>query len=219
MQFELFKREPDMLKSVSADNAAAILFILSTVFLVGLGIILALTGHLAGMYAGPEDTTVNLTVRRWTFRVASLAMILALFGFALLTARLQAAGERTLSTVALVGFTVAAIGWLIEITVTLSVGELAIKAAAQTGIIPEYWEPIHQWTNVSWQQVYVAVGTVSVALYGCSLLVTGLTTAWVGWAAVVWSVPWFLAAVLGPFTIPGVLLLIPFVIGIALLQA
>jgi len=180
---------------------------------------LALNGHLASMYAGPEDATVNLAVRRWTFRMASLSMILALFGFALLTTRLQAAGERTLSAIALVGFTVAAIGWLIEITVTLTVGELAAIAAQQTGNVPEYWEPIRRWVNESWQQIYVIVGTISVTLYGWSLLVTGLTPAWAGWAAVVWSVPWLLAAILGPFTIPGILLIIPSVIGVALLIA
>ncbi|MEE9287184.1 MAG: hypothetical protein V3W33_03815 [Gammaproteobacteria bacterium] len=207
------------------ETVTAILLILGTATPIVGGIALAATEHLGSVSSGPEDSSVNLVVRRWTFRMASIAMLLALFGFALLSTPLRDADEETLSTVALVGFLLAAIGWLLEMTVTSSVGEVAAKDAAKTGAVPGYWEPIRHWVNVSLQQVYVTVGLIALALYGRLLLITGLTPAWAAWTTIGMSIFWFVLAIIFALVlkvedalfIPAVLLLPPVVIGVGTL--
>lgn len=213
---------------LTIERTTGVLLILSTVIPIVGAFGLALTGNLAGMYSGPEDLAIDFGVRRLTFRMASLAMILALLGFALLTTQLQAAGEPTLSLVALSFFIVASIGWILEMTITSSVGESAAKEFARTGTVPDYWEPIQHWINVSLQQVYVFIGLIAVAAYGGSLVRSGLLSTWVGWALVGWAAFWILAAVLiaialkggnSSYFIPGVLLLPPALVGGALLAS
>ena len=208
------------------ETITAILLILGTAIVIAGGSTLAATGHLAGMYSGPEDASVNLAVRRWTFRMASAAMILALFGFSLLSTLLRDGGEKTLSTVALTGFLLATIGWLVEMTVTSSVGEITAREAVRTGTVPGYWKPIQHWVNVSLQQIYVTAGLIALALYGWSLLETGLTPAWAAWITIGLSIFWFVLAIIfalifkgedTSYFIPAALLLPPPIIGIGIL--
>ena len=106
----------------TAHRVASLLLIASTLIPIFAGFLLAISGNLTGLYSSPGDMSVNLALRRWVFRLSTLAMLLGLFGLALLTTPLYTAGERTLSTVALVGFVVAAMGWMLEMTVILSIG-------------------------------------------------------------------------------------------------
>ncbi len=208
------------------QHVAAPLLIASTLIPIFMGILLAVSGNLMGLYSGPEDIWVNLALRRWVFRLSTLAMLVALFGLALLTTQLHAAGEQTLSTVALVSFVVAAIGWILEMTVTLSIGEAATKAVAESGVIPDYWTALNHWVNNSLQQVYVSAGLVALMLFGRSLLQSNLSPSWAGWFSISWGALWLIASVAFSIVlrdkgesgfIPAVVLIPPLIIGIGLL--
>ena len=131
-----------------------------------------------------------------------------------------------MSTVALVGFVVVAIGWILEMTVTLSIGEAATKAVAESGVIPDYWSAFNHWVNKSLQQVYVSAGLIALMLFGWSLLQTNLSPSWSGWFSISWGTLWLIASVAFSIAlrnqdesgfIPAVVLIPPLIIGIGLL--
>ena len=82
------------------------------------------------------------------------------------------------------------------------------------------------WFSRRWPSLrYVTAGLVALALYGWALLSVDLTPRWVGWACIGLTAFWLaLTVVLGvatrtsdtSYTIPTVLLITPFLIGVGL---
>jgi hypothetical protein len=71
--------------------------------------------------------------------------------------------------------------------------------------------------------IYTALAFASIALFGASILITGLITRWIGWAAVAWGIGWGLLFVgawfsTGGFDYPVLHHVIPLLIGVALLR-
>ncbi len=99
----------------------------------------------------------------------------------------------------------------------MSVTIWAAQETLRSSAVPSFYEPFRQWLSVYGQDIYGFVGLLAIAGYGWALLRTGLIPDWAGWAAIGWSGLWLVAFLALGTTIPGVLLIMPFVIGLALL--
>lgn len=121
-----------------------------------------------------------------------------------------------LTVMAYVAVLVAAILGILEASFHMSVTTWAAQEEAYTASLPVVYPALHQWVGFM-QLIYVNLGLLSLAGYGWALLRTGLLPSWVGLAALVWGVGWLLAFLVMGATIPGVLFIMPAVIGVALL--
>ena len=72
------------------------------------------------------------------------------------------------------------------------------------------------WVDTFFRLAY-CVHLVAVAGFGWAILRAGLLPLWVGWAAIGWSILWLAGYPLG-IGAPGILLIMPAVIGAALLR-
>lgn len=180
-------------------------------------ILLAIGGKARSVYAAPGDPSVDFVVNRWTMRVAIWTMLLAVFGFALLSAQLNEAGGGAWAWVGLAGMLMGSMGWIIEISLTFGIAETAAREAVQSGSIPSYAEALKVWVNQALQPAYVLAGMVASVAYGVGVLQTGLATRAVGWAAIIWGALWGTLAIVGPLTIPAVILFSALIFGVGLL--
>ena len=99
----------------------------------------------------------------------------------------------------------------------MSVETWAAQEAARTGTIPAVYEPVSAWVSDAFTVGYIAHLGATVG-FGLSLLRTGVLAPWVGWSAIGWSILWLGLYPLGVGA-PGILLIMPAVIGVALLWA
>lgn len=97
----------------------------------------------------------------------------------------------------------------------MSVETWAAQEAARTGSVPEVYEPLELWVGDSFGVAY-RLHLVAVAGFGWSILRAGLLTPWVGWVTIGWSFLWLVGSLAGVGA-PGVLFIMPAVIGGALL--
>jgi hypothetical protein len=116
----------------------------------------------------------------------------------LLERMLEAAGDTILAPLAMVTFLIGAVIVIVAETLQLS-GQESV------------YSPI---------VVYVVLAFLAQAVFGVSLLRTGLLPGWVGWATVIWNLAWLVAlSILSPRDIyyPALHHAAPLMIGIALL--
>ena len=155
----------------------------------------------------------------WLFGIAGI--IVTTLGLVLLEALLRAGGDRILARLAVTTFVFGAV-----LTVAARALEVSVTlwAAGQTtgAPVPALLAPTGDWANAM-TAIYTALAFASIAMFGASILVTGLITRWIGWAAVAWGIGWGLLFVLawlsaGGFDYPVLHHVIPLVIGVALLR-
>ena len=160
----------------------------------------------------------NAIVWRWANVFMGLAAVLLLAGLSLLTTILEAANERALSRLGLVGWLVAAVLWLIfsvfRGVVTVKAAE-EISAPGTTGAVPAYYESLAQW-GFALFYISAVIGFLALAAYGASLLQVGLLPAWAGWATLVFSLALLVQLFVMGDTLPAFHYLPPVLIGILL---
>lgn len=158
----------------------------------------------------------NPAVWQWAnFFMGAVALILAA-ALTMLTTILEAAGERLLCRLGLVGFLFAAVLWVIFSAFRAVISVHAAQEMVATGTVPPYYEPLAQW-GFALFYVYAVVGFLAMAAYGGSLLRVDLLPAWVGWATVVFSMAMLALSLITGDTLPAFHYFPPLLIGIHLL--
>jgi hypothetical protein len=135
---------------------------------------------------------------RWERGFVMAAVLAMVLGLVLLERMLEAAGDTILAPLAMVTFLIGAVIVIVAETLQLS-GQESV------------YSPI---------VVYVVLAFLAQAVFGVSLLRTGLLPGWVGWATVIWNLAWLVALpILSPRDIyyPALHHAAPLMIGIALL--
>ncbi len=158
-------------------------------------------------------------VWRWANIVMGAAVVFLLAGLTVVSAILEAAGERVLSRLGLMGMLLAAALWLVfsafRASVTIQAAQ-DMDAASAAGSIPPYYEPLAGWAG-SLFFAYAALGFVALATYGLSLLQVALLPGWAGWASIVFSIAMLVVLVIRGDNLPIFHYLPPLLVGILLL--
>lgn len=153
----------------------------------------------------------NPVVWRWANIFMGAAAIVLLAGFSLLTTILEAANERTLSRMGLLGGLLATVLWMIfsvfRVVVTIAVAD------AMMTTVPTYYEPLAQW---AFGLFYVSamIGFLALAAYGGALLRIELFPAWVGWVTLGYSLALLVLLLTTGDTLPAYQYVPPLLIGI-----
>lgn len=200
-----------------AEFLAAIPLVLSTLVNAGWDLGLRLSGR--RLSDAPFETWPrHARAMRWTVSVWILALLLALTGFAGLSALLDSAGDGGMGRMGLVLLALAAVFVILEGTHHITLGIWSAAEAAHTGSRPEFAAPLSRWAGAGFQRVFLVLWHGGVALTGSALLRSGLLPLWAGGAALGWSVLWLGAfAARGVRRTWGMLAPVPLVLGAALL--
>lgn len=206
---------------MDATRVAGILLVSSALIPIGGALVLVLaTGYRPVIGGTPQELeriAGQVTTHRWALSFWVIGYFAALLGFGVLTSLLQESVGRTISSLALLGFVITFILVALETTFHMSVTIWAAEETLRNSAVPTYYEPFRQWLSVYGQYIYSLVALLAIAGYGRALLQTSLVSDWVGWAAIGWSVFWLVAFLVIRTSIPGVLLIMPLVIGTMLL--
>lgn len=189
-----------------------LILLLAALILVASGAFSAFTNLLQGSLdqMAPYADTFRRLDLLWT-----VGWIVQLLGFALLALQLVGAGEEQLAVLAFTAVLVSSIQGVLHGTFHMSVEIWAAREAALTGSIPQVYEPLESWISSFFRIGYI-VHLLAEAGFGWGILRGRLLAPWAGWAAITWSVLWILGSLVGVGA-PGVLFIMPAVIGVALL--
>lgn len=161
----------------------------------------------------------NAVVWRWANLFMGAAAVILLAGLTMLTTLLEAANERILARLGLVGFLFATVLWVLfsvfRATITIRAAQELAGSGATEGV-PTYYEPLAEWGFVLFY-VYAVVGFLALAVYGGSLLQAGFVPEWAGWATVIFAVVLLILLLLKGDTLPAFHYLPPLLIGIFLM--
>jgi hypothetical protein len=197
---------------------AGILLVSSFLILLIALIILIASGAFAAFSAGLQGSLAEKAPYAAIFRLLNLfwtvGWIVQLTGFGMLTRLLLYAGDEFLAIPAFIAVLLAALLGVLHGTFHMSVETWAAQEAARAGSTPEGYEPLQIWIGSAFQIAYVT-HLLGNAGYGCSLLQTKLLPPWVGWMTIGWGILW-LAGYLVGVGLPGILFIMPAVIGAAL---
>ncbi len=154
---------------------------------------------------------------RFNVYLWAVAWILLVLGFVGLTRLLVNSGGEQLAILALAVTVVATVLAILEAVFTIGLTTWAVKEAARTGITPEIYIVLDDGLFDKIQFVYTVLGFAAQAGFGAALLKSTLLPSWVGQTTLVWGLVWLVADsfFLG---IPALLLIMPAVIGVALLN-
>ncbi|MGD2047849.1 MAG: hypothetical protein PVH03_00040 [Chloroflexota bacterium] len=198
---------------------AGILLISSFLILLLALIILIASGALPAFSAGLQGSIAEKAPYAATFRRLNLlwtvGWIIQLLGFGLLARLLLRSGEEQLGVLAFIAILVSTILGLLHGTFHMSVETWAAQEAARTGSIPDVYEPLEVWIGSSFRIAYV-LHLVALAGFGWGILRARLVAPRVGWVAIGWSIIWLVGYLVGAGA-PGILFIMPAVIGVALL--
>ena len=181
----------------------------------------------------PKDTqgnyVLNLPVRdqllaiaihpqlwRWDIDFYISGVVMMLLGLAMLTMLFWGAGDRVFSPLALIAFLFGSVLMVIFLAFPLGVDPVAAQETARTGVVPNYYLPLQEWTQVLFV-IYSVLAFSALAAYGGAVLSTRVLPHWVGWLAIVYGLAGLgLVGVTGDAD-PFLHLVLPLVIGILLL--
>jgi hypothetical protein len=205
----------------SATRVAGVLLLSSALIPIGGTIILvAVTGYrpaIGGSLQELERIASEVTAHRWALSFWVAGYLAALSGFGVLTSLLQESSNRAISSIALIGIAIVFVFVALEATFHMTVTTWAAEKTVLDSAVPSLYEPLRLWISVYGQGIYVVLGLLAIAGYGWAFLRTDLLPDLVGWAAIGWGALWIAVLVVFRITIPGTLLIMASVIGIALL--
>lgn len=135
------------------------------------------------------------------------------FGF---TSLLVDGGEPVLAYVALGGFVIPVLGWVLGVAIQGAAVSEASKQRAESGDTPEWIHPF--WNTAFLLEVFWIVGSnLAFSLIGVAILQTGVVADWAGWVALIGGAVTAVVVLVLRNGFPQLGILIPAVIGIALL--
>ncbi len=203
----------------TTSRVAGGLILLSISIMLGALVFIGAQGKLGGMvagFAGLSPKSGDASGLRTIARFAVPSTMAQLAGFTLLTISLIKAGDRGLAVVALVFLTIWFVLSAIEGSFHARVTVWAAEQMAQTGTVPEFFEPLRRWLNSELQLVNMSFGLLAMILFSWSVLRMGLLPPWISWSALAWSLLSFplYYLVLGA---PLIILVAPLLFSIGLL--
>lgn len=205
----------------SATRVAGVLLLSSALIPIGGALTLVVTtGYrpvIGGSLQDLERLAGQVTAHCWALTFWMVGYLAALLGFGVLTSLLQDSDSRTISSIALIGIAIVFIFVALEATFHMSVTTWVAEKTILNSTVPSFYEPLRLWLSVYGQFIYVVIGLLAIAGYGWAFLRTGLLPDLVGWGAIGWAAFWIAALVVFRITIPGTLLIMSLVIGLALL--
>ncbi len=157
-------------------------------------------------YADRLESNVLMFVLIW---------IVHLLGIGLLARLLARDGAGQLAIVAFSLILVTVISAIVKFSFDMTVELWAAQEMARGGAVPRLYEPLSNWTSSVFRVGY-GIHFVAMIAIGWAIVRTGLLAASLGWATIAWSALWLIAGLVG-LGIPAVPLLMPAVIGLALL--
>jgi hypothetical protein len=203
-----------------AEKVAGSLLVASLLALLFALIILITSGAMPGFSAMLQGSLAQVAPLAGAFRLLiflfALGWIVQYLGLGLLALLLLRAGHEQLAILAFSLALVATVLAVLYTTFRMSVELWAAEEAARTGSIPDLLAPLKAWSNDFFRLAY-ATHLAAGATFGWGVVRSGIVAPAVGWAAIVWSVLWFVALALGAGA-PAIPLLMPAVVGVALLR-
>jgi hypothetical protein len=162
----------------------------------------------------------HVSEHRWEWWWISIWGLFGLFlltgGVGGLTFLLADAGEPVLAFVALGGYLVALFAWVFGVIVQAAALSRAAEERVETGETPAWLHPLWRAGYVA-EAVWVIGANLAYALFGAAVLGSGLVAGWAGWVAIIAGVLIPVIVVITRSGFPQLGVLIPAVLGIALL--
>ncbi|MEJ2599426.1 MAG: hypothetical protein P8Z00_13910 [Anaerolineales bacterium] len=204
----------------NATRIAGILLISSFLILLLALILLITNGAFTAFAEGLRGSLAAKAPYAALFRqlnfLWTVGWVIQLMGFGLLAWLLLRAEDESLAIPAFIAILVAAILGVIHGTFHMTVETWAAEEAARTGTIPQVYHPISLWISDTFRIAYILqlLGTVG---FGWSILRVELLAPWVGLVSIGWGIFWLFAYLAGAGA-PGLLFILPAMIGVALLR-
>ena len=143
-------------------------------------------------------------------------LTLAVAGMTGFTYQLASSGAGTLAYVALGAFLIGAVAWLGGVLVQTTSIKHAAELRAASGRTPDWLEA--GWTFGWWSELtFVSAANASFVAYGVAMLDTGFPAMWMGWTAIILGVVAILMVVFAKEAFPQLGIIVPIVVGVALL--
>jgi hypothetical protein len=206
-----------------AARLAGAALVLVVPFVLAAGAVMARGGFASGAFwASERDRKLDhiadhVVAWQWMY-VVWFAILAAATGgvtaFALLLAR---AGEDALAGIGLGLFLLGVLGWLGGIFLQAGPAVVAARIRRETGATPGWLEPL--WAAVGWAEpAYIVLASGAYVVWGAAILESGFPSNWAGWVSVVVGGLALagMAAARDRVTIPELPLLVPVVLGVAL---
>jgi hypothetical protein len=193
----------------------------------GLGLVLVESvGYLRGGFNSEfwslplEGKLDGVAAQQWAWWWVSGWSLLGLVtigaGTAGLAGLLAENGEVVLGAVALGAYLVGLIAWVLgQITQAAVVSRAAVRRS-DSGETPDWIQPLWDAAYLA-EGVWVITANLAYAVFGVAIASSGLTTAWVGWAAMGLGLSIVTLVVVLRDGFPQLALLVPAFVGIALL--
>jgi hypothetical protein len=183
-------------------------------------VILITSGALSAFSAGLQGSLAEKAPYVDTFRLLNLlwtaGWVVQLMGFGMFTRLLLHAGDDFLAIPAFIAVLVAAILGILHGTFHMSVETWVALQTARVGSAPEAYEPLRIWIGSSFRVAYISHLAATVG-FGWSILRTRLLPSWAGQMMIGWGILWLAGYLVGA-GLPGILFIIPAVIGVILLR-
>lgn len=201
--------------------------LVGALLVAGLGLmVIEAVGYTRGGYNAEfwklplDDKLDHVSENRWEWWWISIWGLVALFvvtgGVGGLTYLLDDAGEPVLAYVAFGGYLIAVVAWIFGLMIQAAAVSQASKQRTKTQETPS-------WIHPFWEAGYFAEGVwviganLAYAVIGVALLQSDLVGAWAGWVSLVGGLVVAIGVLATKAGFPQLSLLIPTVIGIALL--
>jgi len=153
---------------------------------------------------------------RWGCRIILVGWVVAALGYVLLAALLRDEGDLIISALAAVLFLLGIGAAIVFWAFHVTPTVLAAEETVRTSNMPAYYE-ILQVSAESILGVYQMLGLIATAGFGWALLQTGMLPGWVGWVTLGWGLLWAGLFLKTSEGIPLLPMVMQIVIGISLL--
>lgn len=205
------------------------MIVIGVLLVMGLGLVaLEGVGYVRGGYNSafwnlPLDGKLDhVDEHRWEWWWVSIwgttglfVMSGGVFGLAYL---LGDAGEGALAAVGLGGYTIALISWVFGSTLQAAGVSRASRQRVETGATPAW---IHPLWDVGYyaEAVWIIGANIAYAVFGVAILGSDLVGSWAGWVALIGGLAVSAGTVIARDGFPQLGLLVPAILGVALLLA
>lgn len=203
----------------TAEQSAGSLLVASFLVLSAAVVILFASGAATVFSSVVQGSLEQMAPYAPAFRLLNLlwtvGWMVQLLGFGLLTYVLLRAGKEYLAIPAFLAVLIAVILGVLHGTFHMAIETWAAGEAVRTGNVPVAYELLARWVGSAFRVGYVT-HLVATAGFGWGILRTRILAPWMGPAAIGWSVLWLAGYGVGGGA-PGILFIMPAVIGVALL--
>lgn len=183
--------------------------------------VIAIRGEMRGVAAsfmGVEGIGREASALATLMKGQAIFGILQIVGFGVLAAALIEAGERSLGLVSFGLWVLASAATVIRTVFDGTVTVWAGERWAETGTVPEVYEPLSAFAQNSFFWFGEVPWFVAAAGFGWAVIRSGVLPAWVGYIAIGWSVFWLVFPLIFKSDLPAVLILFPVLFGVGMVM-